>query len=448
MNALEESAPQRLSIFLLVMAAVCVLQQSFALPGSKDGQWRVTYVAGSKKSQAGAKLDLAILNQEVTGKKGKNIVLRIPAASITEVGYDTSSHNRGWAWLEASSVADQGTRSQGAGLVLAPILVGAAVMAPLKSTQHFVRILWQEDGVPAEALFEVGKDDYDAVLKALQNLTGKPWQNLPEARKNLLAEIESAKNRSVPLQLDHTVVLNEAEMKSGRYQLILLERPDNRGEAYFFAGQDVNPKHVTAQAVVMIEPAKSQAGSLDLAYAEQLGIETIATIQLPDKKLVFDSGGLPARIARSNRSFYGGSSRWATVVAADYKGEPALRFLVVHNPFPHVCHEYVFVTRTRVASEIAPNSPQSRCGVFSAPRGEVKAVALEGSKWTNHFLEVTVGGKTYNLQPLLEEGNGGRKIAMLGKSRDAAREWAAFFVRTVTDFDPVERERQTSPNRY
>jgi hypothetical protein len=184
---------------------------------------------------------------------------------------------------------------------------------------------------------------------------------------------------------------------------------------------------------------------LDVAYAQQMGVETIATIQIPDKKLVFDSGGLPARIAQSNRSFYGGSSRWASVVAADYKGEPALRFHVIHNPFPHVCHEYVFVTRLRVASEIAPNSPQSGCATFSAPRAEVKAVALEG-KWTNHFLEVTTGGKTYGLQPVLESGDGGRRIAGLGKSRDAAREWAAFFVHTVTDFDQVEQEKQAPPN--
>lgn len=162
---------------------------------------------------------------------------------------------------------------------------------------------------------------------------------------------------------------------------------------------------------------------------------------------MFDSGGLPTRIAQSNRSFYGGSSTWATVVAADYKREPALRFHVIHNPFPHVCQEYVFVTRTQVASEIAPNSPQSSCGTFSAARSDVKAVALEG-KWTNRFLEVTAGGKTYSLQPMIEEGNGGRRIAGvgLGKSRDAAREWAAYFVRTVTDFDSVEQERKTSPN--
>jgi hypothetical protein len=110
-----------------------------------------------------------------------------------------------------------------------------------------------------------------------------------------------------------------------------------------------------------------------------------------------------------------------------------------------MCHEYVYVTHNRVATEIAPNSPQSGCATFSTSRAEVKAVAYQG-KWTNHFLDVTVEGKSYNLQPILEEGNGGSKITVLGKSRDAAREWAAFFAHAVTDFDAVEQESQTSPN--
>lgn len=455
MNAFEKCSPQRLSsVALFAITAACILQPTLSLASGKDNEWPVRYVAGSKKSQAGAKLNLGILNQDVTARKGKDVVLRIPVASITEVGYDTSSRSRGWAWLNAGAdvpnlgKGDLGGSGKGADLgdlVAVPLLVGAAVTAPFKSAQHFVRILWQEDGVPSEALFEVGKEDYGAVLKALKDLTGKPWQDLPEARKNLVAEIENAKKQSVPLQLDHPVVLNEAEMKSGAYQLVLLERPRNRGEAYFFAGQNVNPEHVTAQAVVKIELSASPGGSLTVEYSEHMGVETIATIELPDKKLVFDSGGLPARIAGSKQSFYGGSSRWATVVAADYRGESALRFHVIHNPFPHVCQEYVFVTHTRVASEIAPNSPQSSCATFSAPRAEVKAVALEG-KWTNGFLEVAVGGKTYHFSPLLEEGNGRGRFVGLGKSRDAAREWAAFFVQTVTDFDSVEQQRQTSPN--
>jgi len=431
----------------LLVVAVCLLQ-SFVWAAGKDKQWPVKYVAGSKKSQQGAKLELTVSNQAITGRKGKDIVLEIPAANVIEVGYDDSSHNRGWAWLNAAGeAAGAGSGAGGSGyggLVFAPVLVGAAVMAPFKSTQHFVRLLWQDSGVPSEALFEVGKDDYGAVLLALQNLTGKPWQDLPEARKKLLGEIEGAKDQSVPLQLDRTVVLNEAEMKPGNYRVILLERSENRGEAYFFAGPEVRPEHVTAQAVVRIEPSKAEAASSEVEYAIEMGAETLAVVQLADRKLVFDYGGLPARIARSDHSFYGGSTKWATVIRTDYKGEAALRFHVIHNPFPRVCHEFIYVTHTLVASEIAPNSPQSGCLTFSAPRADVKAIAPR--KWTNRFLEVTVRDKNYSLQPILEEGNGRSRVAGLGKSRDAAREWAAFFVQTVSDFDAVEQGSHISPD--
>lgn len=445
----SHKGPGSLSVvFLVALAALWLVQPSLCSAGGKENHWSARYVAGSKKSNQGATLDLVISDQKVTGKKGKNVVVEIPAASITEVGYDTSSHNRGWTLLKVAGAGGSGAGSGYGGLVFAPVLVGAAVMAPFHSNQHFVRILWQDSGVPSEALFEVGKDDYSSVLNALQNLTGKPWQNMQEARKKLLGEIESAKGRSVAVQLDRTLVLNEAEMRSGVYQLILLERPGNLGEAYFFSGSSAKPESVTAQAVVKVEATTEQTTGPEVTYVEQMGVATIATIQLHDKKLVFDSGGLPARVVRSDRSFYGGSDKWAIVIRTDYKGESALRFHVIHSVLglvPHVCQEYVYVTQNRVASEIAPNSLQSGCATFSASRAEVKAVASQG-KWTNHFLDVTVEGKSYSLHPVLEEGNGGGRVAGLGKSRDAAREWAAFFAHAVTDFDAVEKGSQTSPN--
>jgi len=78
-NTLEKSPPQRLSVVaLFAITAVCILQLTLSLASGKDNEWPVKYVAGSKKSQAGAKLTLGILSQEVTGKKGKDIVLQIP----------------------------------------------------------------------------------------------------------------------------------------------------------------------------------------------------------------------------------------------------------------------------------------------------------------------------------------------------------------------------------
>jgi hypothetical protein len=319
----------------------------------------------------------------------------------------------------------------------------------MSTTQHFVRILWQENREPSEALFEVGKEDY-AILSAFQDATGKPWQDLPVARKKLLDEIRAAQDRRIPVQLDRPVILNEVEMKVGSYELVVLERPDNLAEAYFFAGEEVRPEHVIAQALAKVETSTAPVANPSVTCAERMGAETIGTLQVQDKTFEFMSDGLPARVDQSVRSFYGGGDKWAVVTRTDFHGEPALRFRVVHNPFPHVCQEFIYVTRTRVASEIAPNSPQASCATFSAAREEVKAVTNRG-KWINHFMGVTVGEKTYGFQPIFEEVGGRGTIAGFGRTRDAARDYAAFFVQAVTDFDKSKRRNRgkgpTSGNR-
>src|SRR5262245_10546881 len=408
-----------------------------------DKKWQVKIVAGSKKSNVSTKSELMITDQSARFKKGKETALEIPAAGISEVGYDNSSHNRGWAYLKAISGPGSGggIGSGIGGVVYAPILAPAAILAPFKSTQNFVRILWDNNGNPSEIILEVEKQDYHAVLDELQRLSGKPWVDLPQARKKLVSEIAQAKDRSVPLEIDRNIVLYEAEMKPGRYQAVFLERPGNHGEVYFFSGTDVNPERISAQAVVNVETLNSETTNPGVTYVVEQGVETINAIQLSGKKLVFASGALPARVAKSLRSFYGGGDKWATVIQTDYEGEPALRFNVIHNPFPHVCQEYIYVTRARVVSVIGPNSPQSGCGTFSVDRNEIKASAQE-AKRTNRFLKVTVQGKNYIFQPIFEQASGNGRIAMLGKSRDAARDYAEFFVQAVTDFDSVMAKGQ------
>ena len=152
-----------------------------------------------------------------------------------------------------------------------------------------MRILWENQGNPSEVLLEVEKQDYHAVLEEFQRLSGKPCVDLPQTRKKLVSEIEQAKGRSAPLEIDRNIVLYEAEMKPGRYQAVFLERPGNHGEVYFFSGTDVNPERISAQAVVNVETLNSETTNPGVTYAMEHGVETINEIQLPGKKLVFVS---------------------------------------------------------------------------------------------------------------------------------------------------------------
>ncbi len=161
-----------------------------------------------------------------------------------------------------------------------------------------MRILWEDKWSTFEALLEVGKQDYHAVLDELQRLSGKPWVDLPKARKKLVSEINQAKGRSVPLEIDRNIVLNGTEMKPGRYQAVFLERPGNHGEVYFFSGTDVNPERIYARALVNVETLNSDTTNSGVTYVVEHGVETINAIQFPGKKLVFVSGALPVRFAR------------------------------------------------------------------------------------------------------------------------------------------------------
>ncbi|HEV2663721.1 MAG TPA: hypothetical protein VG324_02360, partial [Blastocatellia bacterium] len=63
---------------------------------------------GAKKwpvKYAGAQVELVITDQSVRFKTGEETVMEIPAASISEVGYDTSSHNLGWPYLKDAGAA-------------------------------------------------------------------------------------------------------------------------------------------------------------------------------------------------------------------------------------------------------------------------------------------------------------------------------------------------------
>src|SRR5262245_24817069 len=76
---------------------------------------------------AGAKVELVITGQSVLFKTGEETVLEIPAAGISEVGYDTSSHNLGRPYLKDAGAAV----GAGEGIIAAPFfLASAAILLP------------------------------------------------------------------------------------------------------------------------------------------------------------------------------------------------------------------------------------------------------------------------------------------------------------------------------
>lgn len=83
-------------------------------------------------------------------------------------------------------------------------LLTAAVLAPFKTTRHFVGIHWQKGREEKGAVFKVGKGEYASFLAELERVTGRPWLNLAkelesvrqELKAELKAELEGESERA------------------------------------------------------------------------------------------------------------------------------------------------------------------------------------------------------------------------------------------------------------
>ena len=104
------------AVFVICLCAGALAQKDNSVLKSDKKQdssisnkkWPVKY--------AGANVELVITGQSARFKTGEETVLEIPAASISEVGYDTSSHNLGWPYLKDAGAA----MGAGEAIILAP----------------------------------------------------------------------------------------------------------------------------------------------------------------------------------------------------------------------------------------------------------------------------------------------------------------------------------------
>ncbi len=418
-----------------------------ALANPQEKKWSVESVPGTEFGEKKAKIDLRVSQKTIVAQPKKLASTEIPVEAIVSVNYDETGHSKGRGLWNAST--DPVLNDKDLDFIGMPLLFGAALAAPFKTREHFIHILWQKDAQPQELLFQAGKEDYKKILAELQTVTGKPWHDLPSERQKLREELEKAKERKVELQVDRPALVNGAQLKPGPYQLVLLEREESQGEAYFFAGSQVHLDHVAAEALVQVEHSvvspddgSKPSGTVqpEMVFGNPANKNTLTDLHLPDKTLHITSPAVPGIAGSAARLFSLGGNRLAVVRNTTYNGEPALSFRVLHSAF-RPCAEILYVTRTKVAVEPASLS-DAQCTALSAPREEVKAQAPTGT-WATSSLEFKWNEKPYRFQPLFESGNGNNKMVGIGReSRAVAHEFGEFFVRAVEDFDAVEREVQ------
>jgi CxxC motif-containing protein (DUF1111 family) len=120
--------------------------------------YNVTYDGGSiSDTKAGAGLKMYIEANQVRFVKGKQDMVTIPAAAITEISYGQDVHRR-----------------VGAAIGLAVVSLGiGALMALSKSKKHYVGLTWANGEQKGGFAMQCDKNEYRGVLAGLEGITGK-----------------------------------------------------------------------------------------------------------------------------------------------------------------------------------------------------------------------------------------------------------------------------------
>lgn len=143
----------------VLAALLCLFVPMFAwASGRGDNGYKVMYDGGSVQNlKAGTSGQLIIDPTQVRLHIGKDDIVTIPAASITEISYGQDVHRR-----------------IGAAIGLAVISFGVgALMALTKSKKHYVGLTWSNGEQKGGFAMQCDKNDYRGVLTALEGITGK-----------------------------------------------------------------------------------------------------------------------------------------------------------------------------------------------------------------------------------------------------------------------------------
>ena len=137
---------------------LCFLVPMTAFAAGNENSYKVVYDGGSLGGiKAGADARLFIDPAQVRIARGKDPLVTIPAASITEISYGQDVHRR-----------------IGAAIGLAVISFGVgALMAFTKSKKHFVGLTWADGDAKGGFAMQCDKNEYRGILAALEGITGK-----------------------------------------------------------------------------------------------------------------------------------------------------------------------------------------------------------------------------------------------------------------------------------
>ena len=299
------AAPQLAAMIVKRIREVRSLPASFqdtqgipqASPNSspeKGRSWKVRYISGPAPHLRKDTLVTLTVNREwMTVRNSKTLAFSAPVRYLSAVDSRTEVRKatKGWEDFWDST----GTGETSLIIFVAPIfLAGEGILAPIKTTDHFVNMYWVEDGASKGAEFRVSAGDAKSLLAELNKVTGREAQDLHGSSEERLKLIAERFDASPIVETDRQVNIGWRSLAPGAYRLVVVTRGKNLAEIYFFPanfhGGSFNANDVAANAVVEFERRKTSVESKaapSVSYREQNGLVTLSQIDTDDLILRF-----------------------------------------------------------------------------------------------------------------------------------------------------------------
>jgi len=276
------------AVAAIVSAVISPTAQMYAAQdAATDNHWNMTYHAGAAPIRPEGKVGVSIEGQKLLLRVKKGPEFAIPLDQVTAVSSNVTGRygrvSRALAKFVDSTQCGPGPDAVCGTVVLTAFLL-IVPSYPIKTTDRLVQIIWRDRNADEEIVLKLHKSDFDPFLAQLERATAKPWKNLDTEWVKVQQELKSAESTKVPIRLERKVRIVKSDLEPGAYQIILLEGETNRGELYFFPGDEVNVEHLAAVAAVEIAlPAKGDE-NVQVDYKQDAsGKTTISSIHTSSK---------------------------------------------------------------------------------------------------------------------------------------------------------------------
>jgi hypothetical protein len=296
------------------------------LPPEKGKSFRVRYISGPVSGlPEGTPVTLTVNRQWMTVRNSKTILFSMPVQNLSTSDSRTEVHRAAKGWEDFwgasfdtilkddgnNSVAGAAAKGTGAAFILmatVPIaLAGEGILAPIRTTDHFVSLCWLEDGATKSAEFRASAGDTKSLLAELNRVTGREAEDLQELAKHRQKSIREQFDSAPIVGVDRQVSIGWHSLAPGAYRLIVVTRERNLAEVYFVppdktasdlwngSPSATSPSVATTedfatQAVAEFErrrtPPESKAAP-GVSYREQNGIVTFSQIETDELILRF-----------------------------------------------------------------------------------------------------------------------------------------------------------------